>query len=183
MRITQLILALALLAAACGKKAGDAAGNGSRTAALYLKYTTGDDWGDKLTSALRAVAGVSDVTVEKEKERVLVQYDEQKVGEDAIRAAVQQAGFDVRPKERVQLHMPDIDSANCVVLVRKALENVEGVTSIETSVQNKVTWVEYVDGVVRPAQLIRELSSSLDSRVERMTYSERDHALYRQQGR
>ena len=130
----------------------------------------------RVEKALAALDGVSDVSVNLASESARFSIDGAGRLEDATEA-LSKLGYPART-ERVTLNIASMSCASCVGRVDKALADVPGVLSVTVNLAAETAAVEYLEGVVTPADLmsasaaigypadIAETNASL-SRVER----------------
>ncbi|MGA2547995.1 MAG: sulfite exporter TauE/SafE family protein [Rectinemataceae bacterium] len=71
---------------------------GSKQATLFVEGMTCSACEARIGSALRKIEGVTDATASLRGGRVWVEYDEDRVGIDALRAAIEKAGYVVKEK-------------------------------------------------------------------------------------
>ena len=130
----------------------------------------------RVEKALAALDGVSDVSVNLASESARFSIDGAGRLEDATEA-LSKLGYPART-ERVTLNIASMSCASCVGRVDKALADVPGVLSVTVNLAAETAAVEYLEGVVTPADLmsasaaigypaeVAEANASL-SRVER----------------
>ena len=83
----------------------------------------------RLAKALGELPGVKDAQVNFAAEKAYVDYDPGVIDEDALKAAVADAGYKVKEKASVQMTFPvgGMTCASCAASVERALSRVEGV--------------------------------------------------------
>jgi Cd2+/Zn2+-exporting ATPase len=86
----------------------------------------------KVEKALAAVDGVRSVDTRPTSGTVVVGYDAGETSPEAVRTAVEEAGYAVETEEQLTLSVPDMDCPSCAGKVESALAAVDGVRSVDT---------------------------------------------------
>jgi copper chaperone CopZ len=110
-------------------------------------------WAARLRDGLGAEATVQAAEVVASRSRAELTL---RAGADlqAVVAAVRQrSGLDVRPLRQVTFSVKGKLTPNCPVLVRKALERLDGIIEVRSSLDEAKAWVDYVDGAT-PEQMV-----------------------------
>ncbi|HEY0858737.1 MAG TPA: copper ion binding protein, partial [Albitalea sp.] len=105
----------------------------------------------RVERSLAAVPGVSEATVNLATEAATVRADPS-VGLEALRAAVQKAGYGVA-EQNVQLRIEGMTCASCVGRVEKALKKVPGVLSAEVNLATESATVRMMGSAAAAEQL------------------------------
>ena len=104
-------------------------------------------------AALERLDAVESVSTNIANHRVTVQYDAGTADADALRTAVEAAGYDVARVDAggdgttIKLVVPGMGSDHCAGIVRASLERLEGIESIRTNIaDHRVTVATTADG-------------------------------------
>ncbi len=118
----------------------------SQRARLTVPGMGSDHCGGIVKSTLQKLDGVQEVQTNIAAHRVEVDYDPARLDGDALRKAVEGAGYDVAAVSggeaggSVQITVPGMGSDHCAGIVRGTLEKLDGVTDIQTNIaQHRVT--------------------------------------------
>ena len=111
-------------------------------------------WAVRIREALANVGGVDLVDVNTEEKKVNVSYrasliTPQKVA-DTIKA---KSGVDVTLVRHAVFQVRGMVNPNCPVLVRKALEGMDGVVGVRASLAEGKAWVDYLGGTVTSEEM------------------------------
>ncbi|MDR9485636.1 MAG: heavy metal translocating P-type ATPase [Sediminimonas sp.] len=107
----------------------------------------------RVERALNAVDGVSDVSVNLASETVQLALSAP-ADTASVAATLDEAGYPAR-RERVRLSVASMSCASCVGRVDRALAAVPGVLSVNVNLASETATVDYVEGAVTVADLIR----------------------------
>ncbi len=107
--------------------------------------------------ALRSVPGVATAHVNFAAAKAYVAYDPGRVGREALRRVVREAGYDVREKEAgrtVELRITGMASAACGARVKEVLESVEGVLSVTVDLAQGRARIAYDPARARVSRMV-----------------------------
>ncbi|MFC7240433.1 heavy metal translocating P-type ATPase [Saliphagus sp. GCM10025317] len=124
----------------------DRAVDGTRVAELEVRVPEMDcsSCATKIERSLAAVDGIAEVDPAVASGRLLVRYDPERTDESAIRARIESVGYDVVASTRRDdgshpdgsseraYAVPGMDCTSCASKVERALEDLEGLESVET---------------------------------------------------
>ncbi len=107
----------------------------------------------RVERALRALPGVSDVSVNLASETARLHHDARS-GTDDIFATLEKAGYPARIGDMV-IRIDEMTCASCVGRVERALKAVPGVLSAEANLASESARIRYAEGAVAPSDLLR----------------------------
>ncbi|HEX5506187.1 MAG TPA: heavy metal translocating P-type ATPase, partial [Thermomicrobiales bacterium] len=99
----------------------------------------------RVERSLGKVAGVASASVNLANERATVTYDPGQASLDALKAAVEKAGYGVREDE-LSLPVKGMTCASCVRRVERALAKVPGVEAVAVNLATERATVKYLPG-------------------------------------
>ena len=116
--------------------------------------------------ALRAVPGITSVSVNLATEKASIEYDEAKTSPDRLVAAVRDAGYDV-PLATATFAVGGLHCASCVLNVEHALQGTDGVVSASVNLATELATVSYLPDLVEPDGIRRAIvGTGYDAPVE-----------------
>ncbi len=139
-----------------------AAGNGNEDTALVEVEVEGMSCAScvaHVESALNAVPGVDEATVNLATRKATVRYASEAVGVTGMVDSVRQAGYDVALR-KVSLKVGGMSCASCVSHVDKALSAVPGVVSASVNLATNTATVEVVRGAADTAELVNAVTQA-----------------------
>jgi Cd2+/Zn2+-exporting ATPase len=86
----------------------------------------------KVEKALATVDGVRSVETRPTSGALVVRYDDRETTLEAVRRAVEGAGYAVETDEQLTLSVPEMDCPSCAGKVENGLSTVEGIQTVET---------------------------------------------------
>jgi Cu+-exporting ATPase len=110
-------------------------------------------------SALKAVPGVSRVSVNLATEKAVVDLEIKDMPLERLRTAVAEAGYKV-PATRTSLSIGGMTCASCVAHVEEALKGVSGVVNATVNLATERATVEYLPSVAGAAELRRAVMAA-----------------------
>ena len=133
-------------------------------------------------SALRGVKGVNAAAVSFGAEKANLSYDRDAASLAEIVSAVRELDYDVATRS-VMFEVKGMHCASCVATIEKSLEGRDGVISSRVNLAVEGAEVEYLPGIVTPAEIkkwIEELGYEVELAegiAEHDSAMERDHSL------
>lgn len=119
-----------------------------------------------IEGTLKGIEGVARVQVNVNGGRALVAYDPQRVDLARLVAAIQEIGYQVATAQTT-LQISGMTCASCVAHVEGALRELEGVLQATVHLGLGLARVEYIPGLVTPAQMIRAVQAvGYEARVQ-----------------
>jgi P-type Cu+ transporter len=112
----------------------------------------------RVEAALNAIPGVA-ATVNLADEQADLSFDPHRTTPERLAAAVQAAGYDIRPDRR-ELAIGGMTCATCTGRVEHALATVPGVLHAEVNLATQRATVEGLGGLLRPAALIEAVQDA-----------------------
>ena len=112
----------------------------------------------RVEAALNAIPGVA-ATVNLADEQADLSFDPHRTTPEQLAAAVQAAGYDIRPDRR-ELAIGGMTCATCTGRVEHALAAVPGVLHAEVNLATQRATVEGLGGLLRPAALIEAVQDA-----------------------
>ena len=103
---------------------------------------------------LQALPGVASASVNFATQNATVVYDPERVRPMTLVRAIAEVGYSV-PKEQAVFSIFGMGSEHCVLLIQKALGEMEGVIRAIVSLPTATATVEYYPGVTGPTEMIR----------------------------
>ncbi|MEQ8388906.1 MAG: heavy metal translocating P-type ATPase [Alphaproteobacteria bacterium] len=121
------------------------------TATLYVPGMGSDHCAGIVSTSLKRVDGVSDVRTNIAAHRVEVRFDIARVDKDALRAAVERAGYDVdrvdaedgEAGREIRLTVPGMGSDHCAGIVSESIHRLSGISEIGTNIANHRVTVRF----------------------------------------
>ncbi|MFW6200002.1 MAG: heavy metal translocating P-type ATPase [Gemmatimonadota bacterium] len=124
---------------------------GSRAATFRVRGMHCASCSQAVERALARVEGVSSASVNLAGESASVAYDPSRTGEEELRRAVEDAGYELEPDDRtarMTLEIGGMHCSACSSAVERALKGVEGVSSAGVNLTTERAVVEYTEGAV-----------------------------------
>jgi len=111
--------------------------------------------------ALSGVPGVREASVNLATEKATVEYDDGALDPDALRHAVEAAGYEIKSRpEKLTLDIGGMHCASCAQAVEKALKNVAGVSAASVNLASERATVEFASGVAAVEELRRAVDAA-----------------------
>lgn len=109
----------------------------------------------RVERAVSKIEGVEEASVNFATERLSVAYDGERTSAQAIREAVEKAGYGVVEKAKAQVHIPlgGMTCAACAARVERALSRLEGVSRASVNFATERAFVEYDPQVLKLYQI------------------------------
>ena len=104
---------------------------------------------NRVTKALKKVPGVADASVNLATEQAAISYDAAQTGPDALRAAVENAGYGV-VTDQIEFPVTGMTCASCSNRVTKALQKVPGVLSASVNLASERADVTFLPSTSWP---------------------------------
>ncbi|HXF69076.1 MAG TPA: heavy metal translocating P-type ATPase [Thermoflexus sp.] len=119
-----------------------------------------------IEGVLKGIDGVARVQVNVNGGRALVAYEPERVNLARLVAAIQEVGYQVATAQTT-LQISGMTCASCVAHVEGALRELEGVLQATVHLGLGLARVEYIPGLVTPAQMIRAVQAvGYEARVQ-----------------
>ncbi|WP_376791203.1 heavy metal translocating P-type ATPase [Thermoflexus sp.] len=119
-----------------------------------------------IEGVLKGIEGVAQVQVNVNGGRALVAYEPERVDLARLVAAIQEVGYQVATAQTT-LQISGMTCASCVAHVEGALRELEGVLQATVHLGLGLARVEYIPGLVTPAQMIRAVQAvGYEARVQ-----------------
>lgn len=106
----------------------------------------------RVTDVLTGLAGVSDAKVSLERAEAIFKYVPSTISLNEIKRAIKEAGYETNAEEAVlpgEISVYGMSCGHCSARVKKALEEVPGVTNVEVFLDEKKACYEYDPSQVR----------------------------------
>jgi len=113
----------------------------------------------RVERALSKVEGVQNVQVNLATERAKVTYDGAQATANAVYAAAVDAGYPPKAKQ-IEFGVEGMTCASCVSRVEKQLQGRQGVQNASVNLATERVRVQYLDGVVTPAELFESVKNA-----------------------
>jgi len=108
-----------------------------------------------IDKSLKRLEGIESSNVSYASKEALIEFDEEKVGMEDISKAVESAGYKLAQGERVDMPIEGMTCASCTQAVKKALEKLDGVISVNINLTTEKATVNYVPGKVHKSDFVR----------------------------
>lgn len=152
----RVVVAAAVWAVASAAGAADPPTAKPQQVSLAVLGRLTPGWAAKLREGLKSLNGVTSVEVSSDEKRANVTFQPDVVTAQRISlAAREKSGVDVRLVRHATFDVKGMLNPNCPVLVRKALERMDGILGVRASLQEAKAWVEYAEGTATPAEMAR----------------------------
>ncbi len=133
------------------------------SAALLVPGMGSDHCAGLISTSLKRLTGVSDVRTNVANHRVDVQFDPARLDADALKAAVERAGYEVARVESAEtgsardarLTVPSMGSDHCAGIISASIQRLPGIADIGTNIANHRVTVRF-DAGETDAAAIRE---------------------------
>lgn len=108
-----------------------------------------------IDKSLKKVEGIENSNVSYASKEALIEFDEEKVGMEDISKAVESAGYRLAEGEKVDMPIEGMTCASCTQAVKKALEKLNGVISVNVNLTTEKATINYVPGKVHKSDFVR----------------------------
>ena len=122
-----------------------------------------------IDKSLKKLEGIESSNVSYASREALIEFDQDKVSMDDIAKAVEAAGYKLAKGERVDMPVEGMTCASCTQAVKKGLEKLDGVISVNVNLTTEKATINYVPGKVHKSDFVRV--------VEKMGYHVPDNWL------
>ncbi len=149
---------------------------GAETIQLPIEGMTCASCAQTVEKALRALAGVEDVTVNLAIEEAQVTYDPSRTDRQEMARAVREAGYDVGEQGwQCVLSISDMSCESCAQTIGRALRKRDGVLAAEVSFATGRAEVRHDPGVIGPQELVQAVADA--GYTARLGEAETDRSL------
>lgn len=111
--------------------------------------------------SVRKLPGVSEANVNLATERLSLVYDEEKLGEHDIKAAVEKAGYSLQPQAiTTHMHVEGMTCASCSAAVERVTRKLDGVEESEVNLATEELTIKYNPELVSEANILSAIEKA-----------------------